>query len=216
MGYECGFYSINRRIINNGFNPEIDNLSEYIYKTKQEIKEAVENQTSWHNIISYSTLKNIYHKDGYGYDSIVTDYDYWCSIGRYIYSFLTENKFIEKRKTDDAHYILEKDDLIKIVCSLNKYIFKENNIKHYDIANGINYDFDTEECRLTPINGIEFRNVDTGEYNRIISVEEEDDFVYLDMSFDIDGVYTQLLSCICEMLEKVDFENEVVIFWESY
>ena len=60
------------------------------------------------------------------------------------------------------------------------------------------------------------KNKQTGEYNRVMSGYECDDLVYIDLQDDIDNVYTSLVMCLCNMLKNIDFDKEVIVFWESY
>ena len=216
MGYECGFSSYNKKLFAD--YKQGSNLYDYTNDIYNKIKKSIADNKS---LIMQSTqmdieeVKKIYHKNDFGSYSICKDIDYWCSIGKYITDLMVEESIID-RSNEEYYYLITKDDIIKLLCRLcDKYLNPEN-IKHYDILHGVTYIEDEDHYKLTPIDGVEFLNKQTGEYNRVMSGYERDDLVYIDLQDDIDNVYTSLVMCLCNMLKNIDFDKEVIVFWESY
>ena len=220
MGYECGFSAIDKRITNiyklkKSF-PTVDglsiSLSEFIYTAEAEIANAIENNVDWEGI-SNSDLKDIYTKNEYDQNQLTKDYDFWCSIGRYISEFIGNTIKIQR----NAYYnLITKDDIINILCALVKEYFDYDKIKHYDIVSGIIENYEDRSQKVISIDGIELRNVETDEYVKVLNCSDCADFQYLDMSSDIDGVFTSLARCLCDILQNNDFDSYDIIFWESY
>lgn len=215
MGYECGFSIYDKKLFNH--YKQGNNLYDYINELNDEIKEFLSNNQFIMSSTSMTIdeVKKIYHKNDSGSYSICKDIDYWCSIGKYITDLMVEESILDKSK-EDYYYLITKDDIVKLLCRLCSDYLNPENIKHYDIVNSVKYNEEDESYTLTHIDGVEFLNKKTGEYNRITSCYEDDDLVYIDLQGDIDNVYTSLAMCLCNMLKTVDFDKEVVVFWESY
>lgn len=214
MGYECGFSSIDKRFIK---NLPSDKFYESLDGITTDVKNAIEQGKKDCYGIPIGELEEIYHTNEFGYSHLNKEFDYWCSIGRHLTQFMHDEGIISF--SNDICYYLTKDYIVKLLAKLCDKFFAPKNIKHYKIEYGLKRDeedYDEYTLKSIPIDGVELLNTETMEYSKILSIDDEDDFCYIDASFDIDGVYSSAIRCLIKILKEVDFDKEQVYFWESY
>lgn len=227
MGYMCGFNSVDSRLMKDYAMDT--NFYDYMHKQEDAIKTCLEKKSDFNVVVNnpdsptnltytipYDELREKYKEDVYGEIIATKEIDYWCSAGRYLTDFL-KDVGITSDDMDGVVFLTQKE-IINILAALCDKIIGAENIKRYDIEYGMKLDCGDEEAsyQLIPIDGVELRNADTGEYQKVYVSDDEDDLTYIDMSLDIDGVYTGTIKCLCTILQTVDFNTEMVYFWESY
>lgn len=220
MGYNCGFSSIDKRLMSN-YTTNM-NFYDYTKNLEDTIAECLDKDVDLildsGEVIPSAELKELYKVDKYGYTSVTNECCSWCSAGRHLTDLLRDID-ITTDPTDGVMFLTQKE-IIRILATLCNRIFATENVKHYDIEYGIKIDDVTDDgediYKLIPLDGVELRNVDTNEYSKVYVSDDECAFNYIDISYDIDNVLTDAIKCLADMLQTIDFDHEMIYLWESY